>query len=311
MLENRTSGEPFLIVGFSDLPQMQVPIFVAFLVIYLSTVVGNLFVMATIYSNSCLHTPMYFFLSNLSFIDITYTSVIFPQMLVHFFQDGRHISFTECLLQMYFFIVMVSIEVLLLTAMAFDRYVAICNPLYYMAIMNKVVCFRLAVASWVVGFLDPIPHTILISRLSFCESHRINHFFCDITVLMKISCSSTYSVEAATYIIGAFLTMMSFLLVIISYINIVSAILKMKSIGGRWKAFSTCASHLTVVILYYGSICSTYIRPASTMEDNKILSLTYIAVAPLCNPIIYTLKNTEFKDAMKRTKHIPGKKNGE
>ncbi|XP_078507314.1 olfactory receptor 1G1-like [Lissotriton helveticus] len=304
--QNLSSEEKFLIVGFSDLPQLRVPLFFAFLLIYLLTVAGNLLIMTTIYSTSCLHTPMYFFLSNLSFIDISYTSVIFPVMLGHFFLEGIHVTLTECLLQMYFFIVMLSTEVVFLTVMAYDRFVAICNPLRYLTIMNKAMCIQMAAVSWTVGLIDALPHTIAVYTLSFCESHIIDHFFCDVTAMMKISCTSTRGIEILTYILGALLTMMSFVLIIISYINIVSSILKIKSVGGRNKSFSTCASHLTVVVLFYGSLASTYMRPTSTfsIKTNKISSLVYIALTPLCNPIIYSLKNTEFKNAVRKTKKI-------
>ncbi|XP_069506135.1 olfactory receptor 5V1-like [Ambystoma mexicanum] len=189
--------------------------------------------------------------------------------------------------------------------MAYDRYVAICNPLRYMVIMNQAMCIRMSVGTWAIGLATPISHTIGVSRLSFCESHIINHFFCDLTALMKLSCTSTRSVETMTYIIGAILPLMSFILIISSYINIISAILKIQSTAGRRKAFSTCASHLTVVILFYGSICSTYIRPTSTysVKSNKLWSLSYIAVTPLCNPLIYSLKNAELKSALRKNKN--------
>ncbi|XP_069506104.1 olfactory receptor 5V1-like [Ambystoma mexicanum] len=303
--ENLSLGEEFLLVGFSDLPHLQAPLFASFLLIYLMTLAGNLLIMTTIYCDARLHTPMYFFLTNLSFIDISYTSVIFPPMLAHFFLDGTYISLTECLLQAYFFMFVLSTEVVLLTVMAYDRYVAICNPLRYMTIMNKGVCMQLVVFSWTVGFVDALPHTVLISGLSFCKSHTINHFFCDVAALMKMSCSSTSRIETVTYILGAIVTMTSFVLIITSYINIVSSIRQIAAKGGTPKAFSTCASHLTVVILFYASLCSTYMRPASTysMKENKILSLTYIAITPLCNPIIYTLKNAEFKNVLMKEKN--------
>ncbi|XP_078507319.1 olfactory receptor 1G1-like [Lissotriton helveticus] len=303
--ENQTLLKDFLIVGFSDLPQLQVPLCAAFSVIYLLTLAGNLLIMATIYSNSHLHTPMYFFLTNLSFNDICYTSVIFPHMLANFFMDGTHISFIACLLQVYFFMFVVVVEYILLSVMALDRYVAICNPLRYMVIMNKAVCFRMAVGTWAVSFLVPLPHTVLLSQLSYCESHTINHFFCDITALMKISCSNTHSIETLTYIMGAIVALLCFNLIIISYVNIASSILKIKTKGGRHKAFSTCASHITVVVIFFGSLFGTYLRPTSTylMRDTKISSLSYIALTPLCNPIIYSLKNTEFKNALRKTKN--------
>ncbi|XP_069057632.1 olfactory receptor 5V1-like [Pleurodeles waltl] len=189
--------------------------------------------------------------------------------------------------------------------MALDRYVAICNPLRYMVVMNKAICFQLAVGAWVVSFMVPIPHTVLLSQLSFCESHTINHFFCDVTALMKISCSNTNSIETLTYIIGATVALFCFNLIIVSYINIASSILKIKSKGGRRKAFSTCASHITVVVIFFGSLFGTYLRPTSTysMRETKISSLSYIALTPLCNPVIYSLKNTEIKNALRKTKN--------
>ncbi|XP_078510161.1 olfactory receptor 5V1-like [Lissotriton helveticus] len=302
---NLTSSDDFFIVGFSDLLQLQVPLFAALLMMYLLTMMGNLLIMAIVYYSANLHTPMYFFLTNLSFLDISYTSFIFPQMLAHFFFKGTYMSLTECLLQVYFFVFMVSTEFLLLAVMAVDRYMAICNPLHYMTIMNKAVCFQLAVGSWVVGLTDAIPHTVLMSGLSYCQSHIINHLYCDGTALMKLSCTSTHTIEVFTYVIGAFVGLMPFVLIITTYIKIISTVLQIQSPEGRRKAFSTCASHLTVVILFYGSVCTTYMRPTSSysIKENKILSLSYIIVTPLCNPIIYSLKNTEFKNALKKATH--------
>ncbi|XP_078510109.1 olfactory receptor 1G1-like [Lissotriton helveticus] len=303
--ENQSSIKDFLIVGFLDLPQLQVPLWAAFSVIYLSILVGNLVIMATIHSKSQLHTPMYFFLTNLSFTDICYTSVIFPQMLAHYFMGNTHVSFTACLMQVYFFMFFVFVEYILLSVMAFDRYVAVCNPLRYLVIMNKSVCFRLAVGTWAVSSLVPLPHTVLLSHFSFCKSHTINHFFCDLSALMKISCSNTHTIETLTYIIAAVVAFFCFNLIIISYVKIASSIFKIKSKGGKHKAFSTCASHLTVVVIFFGSLLGTYVRPTSTysMRDTKISSLSYIALTPLCNPIIYSLKNTEFKNALRKKKN--------
>ncbi|XP_069057628.1 olfactory receptor 8D1-like [Pleurodeles waltl] len=303
--DNKTMMEEFLLIGFSDSPHLQVPLFLAFLLIYLMTLVGNLLIMITIYSSSLLHSPMYIFLTNLSFLDITYTSVIFPQMLVNFFNEGTDLSLSECLVQMYFFTVMASTEIILLTLMAYDRYVAICNPLRYTVIMSKAVCTRLAAGCWTVGIIDTIPHTVLISQLSFCVTHTINHFFCDISAMMNISCSDTWKIEILTYVMGSIQTLMSFALIIISYVNIAFSVLKIRSKDGRHKAVSTCTSHLIVVILFYGSVSFSYMRPTSSYSkvDNKILSLSYIAVTPLCNPIIYSLKNTEFKNALRKKRN--------
>ncbi|XP_069057646.1 olfactory receptor 1G1-like [Pleurodeles waltl] len=302
--ENLSSTEYFLIVGFSDVPHLQIPLFVAFLMVYLLTLVGNLLILVTVYSNSNLHTPMYYFLTHLSFLDIWYVSVLFPQLLAHFFLESLQVSLMNCLLQLFFFLGMATVEFLLLTVMAYDRYVAICNPLHYPAIMNKAVCMWLVAGSWVVGLINSIPHIVLLSKLSFCDSHTINHFFCDMTALLKISCSDTFSNEILIYINGVVIAMVSFTLIIISYTKITLSILKIKSKSGKDKAVSTCASHITVVVLFYASLCSTYVRPTSTysIKDNKIMSLSYVAVTPQCNPIIYSLKNAEFKNALRKTR---------
>ncbi|XP_078507282.1 olfactory receptor 5V1-like [Lissotriton helveticus] len=299
---NQSLAAEFIIVGFFDFPHLLVPLFLAFLIIYFLVVVGNLLIMVIVYSNTQLHTPMYFFLTNLAFTDITYTTIIFPNMLAHFFLEATHISLSGCLLQMFLFVSMATTEMFLLTVMAYDRYVAICNPLRYVTTMNDAICMKLAAGCWLISFIDPIPHIIIISRLSFCGSHTINHFFCDVLAVIKLSCSLTRAVEVANYVMGTLFGVVPFALTIASYINIISTILKIRSKEGRHKAFSTCGSHLTVVILFYGSICSTYMRPASTASEkyNKVLSLSYVVVTPLCNPIIYSLKNTEFKNTLKK-----------
>ncbi|XP_069058005.1 olfactory receptor 5V1-like [Pleurodeles waltl] len=303
--ENQTSGNEFNITGFYDFPHLRLPLFCAFLLIYLSTLVGNLLIMAIVYSNKRLHTPMYFFVTNLAFLDITYTTLIFPKMLAQFFLPGALISLAGCLIQMYFFMAMVSTEFLLLGVMAYDRYVAICHPLRYVTIMNEVVCIRLAVGTWMAGMIDPVPHTVLLSGLSFCGSHTINHFFCDVAAVMKLSCSSTRAIEGMSYLIGIVIGMVPFVLTIISYINIISTILQIRSTKGRLKTFSTCGSHITAVILFYVGIISTYMRPTSTfsMKENKVASLSYVALTPLCNPIIYSLKNKEFKNTLRKSKN--------
>ncbi|XP_078507280.1 olfactory receptor 5V1-like [Lissotriton helveticus] len=300
--ENQSLAAEFIILGFFDFPHLLVPLFLAFFLIYFLVLVGNLLIMVIVYSNTQLHTPMYFFLTNLAFLDICYTTMIFPNMLAHFFLAGTHVSLNGCLLQMFFFISMVSTEMLLLTVMAYDRYVAICNPLRYVTTMNDAVCMKLAAGCWLVRFIDPIPHIVIISRVPFCGSHTINHFFCDVVAVIKLSCSSTRDVEAANYIMGTLFAVAPFALTVTSYINIISTILKIRSKEGRRKAFSTCGSHLTVVILFYGVICSTYMRPTSTasVKYNKVLSLSYVVVNPLCNPMIYSLKNREIKNTLKK-----------
>ncbi|XP_078510164.1 olfactory receptor 5V1-like [Lissotriton helveticus] len=303
-LRNQTSANEFLITGFVDFPHLLFPIFFALLLIYMATLVGNLLIMAIVYSSEELHTPMYFFLSNLAFIDITYTTTIFPKMLAHFFLPRQLISFTGCLSQMYFFMSLASVEFFILAVMAYDHYVAICYPLRYIYILNNVMCISLAAGAWIVGFIDAIPHATLVFGLSFCGSHTINHFFCDLIAVMALSCSSTGTIERMTYFTAVIFGLAPFAFTVTSYINIISAILKIRSTEGRRKAFSTCASHLTVVILFYGIIISTYIRPTSTftMNENKLMSLLYVAATPLCNPIIYSLKNKQFKDTLRKTK---------
>ncbi|XP_078507279.1 olfactory receptor 5V1-like [Lissotriton helveticus] len=302
--ENQTFAPEFTLVGFYDFPHLIVPLFLALLLIYFLVLVGNLLIMVIVCSNPQLHTPMYFFLTNLAFLDISYTTMIFPNMLAHFFREVTHISLSGCFLQMFLFSYMMSTEFFLLTVMAYDRYVAICKPLRYVTTMNDVVCMKLAAVCWLFSFINPIPHILLTSRLSFCGSHTINHFFCDVAAVMKLSCSSTSSVELAIYVEGTLVALTPFSLTIASYINIISTILKIRSTEGRRKAFSTCASHLTILILFYGVICSTHMRPASTasVKYNKVYSLLYVTIPPLCNPIIYCLKNREFKNTLRMTK---------
>ncbi|XP_069506058.1 olfactory receptor 5V1-like [Ambystoma mexicanum] len=301
-IENQTQIKHFIIVGFPQYSGLQVPLFLTFLLTYLVTLLGNLLIMAVVYSDPRLHTPMYFFLTNLSFIDITSTSVTLPKLLTSFMSAGCSISLPACIVQMYGLVCMMSTEFILLTVMAYDRYVAICNPLRYAIVMNKDACIKLAAGTWMAGLLQPIPHTVLVSRLSFCKSHHVNHFFCDITALLKISCTDTRSIETMTYVFGVLIVIGTFILIIISYIYIISTILKIQSSERRHKAFSTCTSHLAVVIIFSGAICIMYMRPNSKYSENqdKILSLMYIVVTPLLNPIIYSLKNTEFRKAFQR-----------
>ncbi|XP_078510182.1 olfactory receptor 5V1-like [Lissotriton helveticus] len=298
--ENQTNFSEFIFVGFSELPQLQVPLFCAFLLIYLTTLTGNFLIVAVICFNSSLHTPMYFFLANLSILDMSYTSSTFPKLLANFLLDCPCISLTGCLLQFYLVLCMLCTEFILLTVMAYDRYVAICNPLRYAVIISKVLCMKLSAGIWLFGFLEPIPYTVLFAGLSFCKTNRINHFYCDITALLDLSCTSTRNIENVTYFLGAALVMTTLFLILISYIHIISAILKIQTKEGRHKTFSTCASHLTMVILFYAAILIMYMRPATTysMNQNKIFSLLYTALTPLLNPFIYSLKNRDLQNAL-------------
>ncbi|XP_030044260.1 olfactory receptor 1019-like [Microcaecilia unicolor] len=300
--ENTTTVTEFIILGFPEFPELQIPLFLLFLLIYLIVLMGNLTIITVTCLDPCLHTPMYFFLSNLSFLDISCTSVTVPKLLDIFLRKGQRISIKGCLVQMYFFMALTSVECVLLTAMAYDRYVAICHPLHYAVIINERVSELMATGSWAIGFLVPLTHTVLMSHFSYCGSNEINHFFCDLSALVKLSCSKTNFIDSMTSVIGAFVAFPCFLTMLISYVYIISAILKIRSSEGRHKAFSTCSSHLTVVILYYGTLMSLYMRPKSmqSMDENKHFALLYNVLIPILNPVIYSLKNREVKAALRK-----------
>ncbi|KAG9465222.1 hypothetical protein GDO78_018657 [Eleutherodactylus coqui] len=292
----------FSILGLSEIPELQLPIFATILLLYILIICGNLTTIVVVCGSSHLHSPMYILLTNLSLLDIAYTSNILPKLLSILLTEEKMISFMACIVQLYFFIALASAEVILLAAMAYDRYIAICQPLRYTSLMSMKHCAGLAIFAWIVGLLDPIGHISLVSKLSFCASHHIDHFFCDLSPLLKISCSDTHNVEMMNYIVGSLLTLSTFLLTLISYVFIIFTILKIKSAEGRSKAFSTCSSHLTCISIFYGTIICLYMRPASSYypEQDKFFSLLYIVLVPLLNPIIYSLKNHDFKDGVKK-----------
>uniref|UniRef100_A0A803JW89 Olfactory receptor n=1 Tax=Xenopus tropicalis TaxID=8364 RepID=A0A803JW89_XENTR len=294
----------FIIQGFSDTPELQISLFVLFLGIYLIILLGNLIVFLVISCNPHLHTPMYIFLLNLSLIDISSTSNILPNLLHILLTQQNNISFLGCMTQMYVFGSLAASEFFLLTAMAYDRYVAICDPLHYIARMSRKHCAGLITAAFTVGFGESFGIVALISKLSYCASHLINHFFCDIPPLLQLSCSSTFSVQLTIYIGGTLLGVNSFLLTLISYIFIISAILKIQSSEGRQKAFSTCASHLACVITLYGTALSLYFRPPKSysFQRDRYFLLLYIILPPVLNPLIYTLKNREFQSSFNKQK---------
>nr|XP_033780484.1 olfactory receptor 226-like [Geotrypetes seraphini] len=245
---------------------------------------------------------MYFFLCNLSFLDISSTSLTLPKLMDIFLRKGQRISIKGCFTQLHFFLALASVEFFLLTVMAYDRYVAICHPLRYSVIINEKVCVLMAAGSWVIGFLDPVLHTVLLSHFSYCASNEINHFFCDLSALLTLSCSRTDAVEGMSVIAAAIMGLPCFATTLTSYAYIISAILRIRSREGRRKAFSTCSSHLTVVILFYGTIMCLYVRPASmqSLEQNKLFAVLYNVLIPMFNPVIYSLKNREVKGALKK-----------
>ncbi|XP_027716671.1 olfactory receptor 10AG1-like [Vombatus ursinus] len=299
---NLTTVVEFILLGFSDLHNFQGFLFGIFLIIYMSILIGNGLIILVTKVFRALHTPMYFFLGNFSFLEICYTSVTLPNMLTNLWTHDRSISFLACAIQLCFLLILGSTECLLLTVMAYDRYVAICKPLYYPLIMNHKVCFQLVFGSWTIGIPVMIGQTYHVFSLPFCDSNKLNHVFCDIPPLLKLACSDTSVIEFSVYVVAVLFVMIPFLLIIRSYVKIISTILKLPSNTGKYKAFSTCSSHLIVVILFFGSATITYSRPKSNNSGrtDKILSLLYTIVTPMFNPMIYSLRNKDIIDALKK-----------
>uniref|UniRef100_A0A8C0QEQ6 Olfactory receptor n=1 Tax=Canis lupus familiaris TaxID=9615 RepID=A0A8C0QEQ6_CANLF len=299
---NLTYVTHFFLLGFSHYPKVEVIVFVLCLLMYLITLLGNIILISITILDSHLHKPMYFFLSNLSFLDIWYTSSAFTPMLANFVSGEYTISFLGCAAQMYFSLAMGSTECVLLSMMAYDRYVAICNPLRYPIIMNKRVCVQIAAGSWVTGCLTTLVETVYVLQLSLCGNNTINHFACEILAVLKLVCVDTSMVELIMLVITIFLLPMPMLLICISYAFILSNILRISSVDGRSKAFSTCAAHLTVVVLFYGTALSMYLKPSAvdSQEIDKFIALVYGGLTPMLNPIIYSLRNKEVKAAVKK-----------
>ncbi|XP_036852692.2 olfactory receptor 5M5-like [Manis javanica] len=303
--ENHTAVTEFILLGLTDRPELQPVLFVVFLVVYLITVIGNVSMILVIRSDSKLHTPMYFFLSHLSFVDLCYATSVSPQMLVHFLSKRKTISVSGCFIQFHFFIALGITDYYMLTVMAYDRYVAICNPLLYGSQMSRCACLSLVAAPYIYGFANGLVQTILMLRLSFCGPNEINHFYCADPPLLVLACSDTYVKEMAMFVgAGSNLTC-SLTIILISYIFIFTAILRVRSADGRQKAFSTCGSHLTAVTVFYGTLFCMYLRPLSdaSVEQGKIVAVLYIFVSPMLNPFIYSLRNKDVKRAIKEVFH--------
>uniref|UniRef100_A0A8D1I122 Olfactory receptor n=1 Tax=Sus scrofa TaxID=9823 RepID=A0A8D1I122_PIG len=299
---NETHITEFLLLGLTSDPRKQVWLFASFLAMYLVNMAGNSVIIAAIWGDAHLHTPMYFFLSNLSFVDICFTNVIVPRMLANILSKGKNVPFAQCLTQMYFFVTCAITDSFLLAAMAIDRYVAICNPLHYTTTMDPRHCLLLVITSWLVSHLHSLTHTILMARLSFCGPNIIHHFFCDVQPLLMLSCSDTSVNELLAFTEGSFVIMSPFLFIIVSYVCITRAVLRVPSGRGRFKVFSTCGSHLTVVTLYYGTAISVYIRPSSTysVTKDRVVTVIYTVVIPMLNPFIYSLRNKDMKHALNK-----------
>ncbi|XP_074854676.1 olfactory receptor 5F1-like [Carettochelys insculpta] len=300
--DNDTAVSEFILLAFMDSPDLLVPIFTLFLTIYIITLVGNLGMITLIFVDTQLHTPMYFFLSNLAFVDFCYSSTIAPKAMENFLAEKKTISFTGCFVQLYVFIALVSAECMLLAIMAYDRYVAICNPLLYTTVISWGLCLRMTAGAYALCLLNSMLLTILMSHLSFCHTSVINHFFCDSPPLLKLSCSNTHLIETLIFITAGVNTLSSILIILTSYIYIISAILRIPSTQGRHKAFSTCTSHLMAVTLFYGTGFFVYLQPSSSFThiQNQVMSVFCTLVIPMLNPLIYSLRNKEVKAALQR-----------
>ncbi|XP_030046381.1 olfactory receptor 1019-like [Microcaecilia unicolor] len=300
--ENQTTVTEFLLLGFTSDPQLQFALFVVFFLIYLTTLLGNIGIILLIQLDPRLHTPMYFFLCNLSFVDVCCSSSIAPKMLVNFLSEEKNISYLGCAAQLYFFLAFACTDNFLLAVMAYDRYVAICNPLLYPVVMTRKVCSQLASTVYIAGFLYSLLQTGNTFRLSFCKSNVVSHFFCDIPPLLKLSCTDTYINEMVLNVFAVLISLPSLLVILISYSSIIANVLKIRSAEGRRKAFSTCSSHFTSVTLFYGSALFMYLRPSSSysLKQDRFISIFYTLVIPMLNPLIYSLRNQEVKAALRK-----------
>ncbi|XP_075696723.1 olfactory receptor 5V1-like [Rhinoderma darwinii] len=296
-LVNQTYFCDFILLGFSG---GQVLLSLLILTIYTMILLGNLTILSVIRIDNHLQTPMYFFLSYLSILDVCYSTVTLPAMLVNAITGNRRISFNRCFTQLYFFVSLGGSECLLLAAMAYDRYVAICNPLQYVLIMNKRFCSYLVGGSWFSGFFNSVLHTLMTSKLTFCGPRHVNHFFCDVPPMLNAACTDTQTSQLLLYIVSVFLGMTPFVFVMVSYVQIISTILKIPSAVGRQKAFSTCSSHLIVVTVFYVTANFNYIGPVpgNGFDIVRLSSVLYSVLTPLFNPVIYCLRNQEVRRAL-------------
>ncbi|NXG14771.1 O5AS1 protein, partial [Grallaria varia] len=300
---NCTALTEFILLGFTDRPEVETPLFGLFLFIYGTTLVGNVGLIVLVRLNACLHTPMYYFLSNLSFLDLGCSSAIAPKMLVNLLARHKAISFLGCGMQMFLFAASADAECLVLAAMAYDRYLAICHPLLYSMAMSQRICTSMVAGAFLSGGLTSLVHTSLVFSLPFCDSRRINHFFCDIPPLLELSRSDTRLNKALLITLCGFIQISTFLSIAVSYSCILSTIFHIQVAESRYKAFYTCSSHLMAVGLFYSSLLFTYLKPISShsLDMDKVVSAFYTLVFPMLNPLIYSLRNKEVKDALRRT----------
>ncbi|XP_028377192.1 olfactory receptor 1G1-like [Phyllostomus discolor] len=300
--ENLSSISEFFLLGLSEQPEQQEVLFGLFLSMYMVTVAGNLLIILAIITDTQLHTPMYFFLANLSLTDTGLVSSIVPKMLANIWIQSQVISYAGCLSQLCFFILFGLLEALLLAVMAYDRYVAICHPLHYTMVMSPGLCVLLVSASWIMSGLYSLLHTLLMNSLSFCAEHKIPHFFCDINPLLRLSCTDPFINELVIFSIGGLTVLVCVLTLIISYTYVFLTIWKIPSTQGKQKALSTCSSHLSVVSLYFGTSSSVYFNSPSTHSslNGAVASVMYVAVTPMLNPFIYSLRNRDIKSSLRK-----------
>ncbi|KAM9305586.1 putative olfactory receptor 2B3 [Gastrophryne carolinensis] len=301
-LSNETRAEIFILLGLYSNSGLQVYIFITFFFVYLIILFGNGLIILLIVSDTSLHTPMYFFLSNLSFLDLCYSTSTVPRMLRDLLSVSKIISYAECVAQMYISLSLGESECILLAIMAYDRYVAICYPLHYTTIMSKLVCVRLAAGTWIFGFILSISHVTLTLNTNLCGNNKIDHFLCEVPEMLSLGCEEIMLVEFIIYVVGVIILLTPVTFIVVSYVKIIGSILKISASSGRRKAFSTCGSHMIVVTIFYGSAMAGYMKPRSSSipGTDKFIAIFYFIVTPMLNPMIYTLRNNDVKSALFR-----------
>ncbi|XP_050774804.1 olfactory receptor 6N1-like [Gopherus flavomarginatus] len=302
-LGNETAFKEFILLGFGNLPELKSFLFLLFLLIYIVTLAENILISALVVADQHLHTPMYFFLGILSCLEICYTSTILPRELVSLLTGDRTISVCGCFVQYYFFSSLAAAECYLLSVMSYDRYLAICKPLHYGTVMNSKFCFQLAAGSCIIAFVVVTILICLMSQLTFCGPSKIDHFFCDFIPVVQLSCGDTYLIELVAFCFASIDIFPPFLLTLTSYIYIIASIIRIPSSTGKQRAFSTCSSHLIVVTTFYGTLIMVYVVPKThaLRNLNKVFSLFYTVLTPMVNPLIYSLRNKEVKEALRKS----------
>lgn len=308
--ENDTVIREFILLGLSSDPNMQIMLFVIFLIMYLIILVANSLIILVTVTDSTLQTPMYFLLTNLSILDILYSSSVIPRMLIDLLVVNNTILFADCIAQMYISLSLGETECILLAIMAYDRYIAICFPLHYAAVVHRTLCIKIAIGMWISGFLLSISHVVLTWNVDLCGNNVINHYVCEVPEILALGCGNVNIVEFVIFIVGVIILIVPICSIIIIYVKIINAIFKISSSTGRKKAFSTCGSHILVVTLFYGSAMVTYMKPRSqsSPDTDKLYAIFYLIVAPMLNPLIYTLRNKEVKSALKKVSCMDIKK---